>query len=123
MTAPAPTRPPPMAARDRFSEHLVALQLPSVASKATPTAIATPPTIAVTTGPVMWGGGGGGSAAVRASGGGAPVSSRCTLRASARRSITSRASATVQTSQLLDLLATGSAAGAAPSVEKMRPTA
>ena len=50
------------------------------------------------------------------------LSSMCARRPSASRSITARASATVQTSQLFDSVAMGSAAGAAPSVENSRAT-
>src|SRR4051812_35068548 len=120
-TAPAPTSPPPSAPIRRAFSQWVGVQLSAAASTLKPTMIAALPSSVAASGAWMLGGAGGGAGGREAAGGGVG-SSRWALSASARRNITSRASATVQTSQLFDLLATGSAAGAGPSVEKIRPT-
>src|SRR5262249_33884506 len=87
---------------------------------AKPTATATAPAMAATTGRVRPGGGPGETGAAGV--GGAAGSSIWGRSMSATRSRLSRASATVQTSQVFDFVEMGSAAGAGPSVENRRAT-
>src|SRR4051794_27103797 len=106
---PAPTRAPPTAGGG------LSLGLPAkttVLPPATAGRTAARPSTGATAG-LGAGAGGGGWAA-------ASASSMGRLMASARRIITSRASATVQTSQKRDWVSTGRTAGVLPSVLKRR---
>src|SRR5262245_56778080 len=111
---------PPNTLRSRFSEQADCVQSPFDASTAKPAAMASAPSMAALTGTVRVAGAGGGGSA--GPGGGAEASSRNARSVSASRSTISRASATVQTSQVFDFVTTGSTAGAAPSVENARAT-
>src|SRR5260221_13550000 len=118
--APAPMSAPPTALRVRFSEQLVPVHEPFEPRTANPTATATTPVIAATMGMARLGGRGGGAGGGTGTAGAG--SSSWGFSMSASRIMLSRASTTVQTSQVLDFGAMGSAAGGEPSVGNTRAT-
>ena len=114
-------RAPPTALRVRFSEQAEPVHEGFEPSTANPTATVTTPTMAATIGRAMLGERGGAAG----SGVGAAASGSSILGRSmaARRTMLSRASTTVQTSQFFCCVAMGSAAGAwSPRVENTRAT-
>src|SRR6478735_9272516 len=101
--APAPISTPPVMLRVRLSEQdVMPVQLVFDPMTANPTATATAPAMAVTIGPVRLAGRGAGGAGRTGTGGGG--SSSCGRSISATRSMLSRASTTVQTSQVFDFV-------------------